>query len=167
MIRRETVHSPLFFRRIVWIEHPPLRGAILVSAYHLKPFERKVAGRWSFLTILQIIRDCEQSYQHVMNSFFTHVFFFFFYISKRLILAVCRTPITYNPSYWPCSPGGLSTSKLDRAPTKCLGCHMFESYRTTKTLSFSHCRKKIFIHYCISFYHIALQSIQIITDYNT
>lgn len=75
MIRRETVHSTLFFLRIVWIEHPPLRGAILVSAYRLKPFERKVAARWSFLTILQIIRDCEQSYQHVMNFFFTYVFF--------------------------------------------------------------------------------------------
>ena len=140
--------------------------AILVWAYRLKPFERKVASRRSFLTILQIIRDCEQSYQHVLNSFFTF-FFFFFYISKRLILAVCRMPITYNPSNWPCSTGDLSTSKFYRAPTKCLGCHMFESYRAPKTLSFSHCRKKIFIYYCISFYHIALQSIQIIIDYDT
>lgn len=137
----------------------------MVSAYRLKPFERKVAGRRSLLTILQIIRDCEQSYQHVMNSFFTYVFF---HISKQLILAVCRTPTTYNPSNWPCSTGGLSgASKLERVPTKCLGCHMFESYRRPKALSFSHCREKIFIYYCISFYHIAEQSIQIITDYNT
>ena len=149
MIRRETVHSPLFFRRIVWIEHPPLRGAILVSAYHLKPFERKVVGRWSFLTILQIIRDCEQSYQHVMNSFFTYVFFLHIQTTDPSSLYV-----TYNPSNWPCSPGGLSTSKLDRAPTKCLGCHMFESYRTPKTLSFSHCRKKIFIYYIASHFII-------------
>ena len=109
MIRRETVHSPLFFRRIVWIEQPLLRAAILVSAYRLKPFERKVAGRWSFLTILQIIRDCEQSYQHVMNSFFRYVCF---YISRQLILAVCMTRITYNPSNWPCSPGGVSAHQV-------------------------------------------------------
>lgn len=75
MITRETVHRPPFFLRIVWIEQPRLRVAILVSAHRLKPFERKVAGRRLFLTILQIIRDREQSYQHVMNSFFTYVFF--------------------------------------------------------------------------------------------
>lgn len=79
MIRRETDHSPPFFRRIVWIEQPSLRAAILVSAYRLKPFERKVAGRRSFVTILQIIRDCEQCNQHVMNTFFTYVFFTFPY----------------------------------------------------------------------------------------
>ena len=165
MITRETVHRPPFFLRIVWIEQPPLRVAILASAYRLKPFERKVAGRRLFLTILQIIRDREQSYQHVMNSFFTYVSF---YISRQLILAVCRTPITCNPSKWPCFTRGLSAaSKLDRAPTKCLRCHMFESYRRPKTLSFSHCREKIFIYYCISFYHIAVQSIQKIIDYKT
>ena len=29
---RKTVHSPLFFRKIVGVEYPPVRAAILVSA---------------------------------------------------------------------------------------------------------------------------------------
>ena len=82
-----------------------------------------------------------------LNKFFIHLSLLMMN-SSVLILAVCRTPVTYELSKMTLLSMS-SRSSVDRAPVRCLGGHGFDSCQGLRFFSLSYARVMLISSLCI------------------